>query len=214
MATRPTDLPVWGQLPGDTPVAPIAKPNTGKAASGFRAKERLSAKLLNWLFQTIYQWVVYLSGVLTTSTTEIAASGWVLSNVSGTPPIHSAGEWAYVAAPSAGAACVLSAPIDVGVGQVITGLVFSINPGTPAGGAIISPALVKRTIGTSSASIRTGVQPTGAAYTTVDAMASGGSYTVLAGDRLYATLTVSAAVGTFSTPAKFDGAKLVITVLP
>lgn len=58
MATKPTTLPTWATTGGTT-----VEPTAGQKAAGFAVGTRPPARWVNWLFKTIYDWLVYLQGM-------------------------------------------------------------------------------------------------------------------------------------------------------
>ena len=56
MATKPTDLPRWATDAGRT-----LEPTSGEKDTGWQAGYKPPARKMNWLFNTIYDWIVWLA---------------------------------------------------------------------------------------------------------------------------------------------------------
>lgn len=66
MSTKPTTLPRWGATAPGAITGVQLEPSEDKKTAGWVADERPPATILEWLFYTIYTWLVYLAdGVFT-----------------------------------------------------------------------------------------------------------------------------------------------------
>lgn len=80
MAAKPTSVPRWAETATGTPAANITIPLSGEQDSGWvNGQVVVSSAKMNWLFRTIYDWVLYLADAV-----FVAAAGSALAGVSGT----------------------------------------------------------------------------------------------------------------------------------
>lgn len=104
---QPTEKPRWADVGGD-----IIEPNTGKKDVGFVGGERPLAQFLNWLFNLIYLWILWLISLTQETLTLHSALGQAVNcdfkNING-------GYWEVTGAPGE-----VRIPIESKLGYKIT----------------------------------------------------------------------------------------------
>ena len=125
MSVKPTELPRWA----DDVAAEIVNPTSGKKDIGWVGNETPPAQYFNWLLNSIYKWIEYLS----VSERRFSAMGGTAVYYSGgVRAVALTGEWC--SSDAGAAACEI--PLNLPVGFVITALRANIVEGNLAGETI------------------------------------------------------------------------------